>query len=164
MLFPTGRSGLYEIEVGRYRTGEMQVISGAMGHEHIHYQAPGPERVPTEMQRFIDWVNKPAETMGQDCPMFHRHSFERYQRFDCERHSPEKRRRRQKHELYACPVNLYPSLVKHDAIPLCAVVDATGIFDGTQNRFQGFVVMLAGDEVVRTYPVGKDNAAMITAL
>lgn len=62
VLFPTGRSGLYEIEVGKYRTGEMQVISGAMGHERIHYQAPGPERVPTEMQRFIDWVNKPAET------------------------------------------------------------------------------------------------------
>lgn len=36
VLFPTGRSGLYEIEVGKYRTGEMQVISGAMGHERIH--------------------------------------------------------------------------------------------------------------------------------
>ena len=62
VLFPTGRSGLYEIEVGKYRTGDMQVVSGAMGHERIHYQAPKPEKVPEEMRRFIDWVNKPAQT------------------------------------------------------------------------------------------------------
>jgi Fic family protein len=49
VLFPTGRSGLYEIEVGKYRTGEMQVISGAMGKERVHYQAPKPERLAEEM-------------------------------------------------------------------------------------------------------------------
>ena len=57
VLFPTGRSGLYAIEVGRYRTGEMQVVSGAMGKERVHYQAPSPERVSTEMTRFFTWAN-----------------------------------------------------------------------------------------------------------
>lgn len=57
VLFPSGISGLYRIEVGKYRTGEMQVVSGAIGHEKVHYQAPSPDRVPSEMQRFIDWIN-----------------------------------------------------------------------------------------------------------
>ena len=39
-LFPTGRSGLYKIEVAQYRTGETQVVSGAMGKEVVHFQAP----------------------------------------------------------------------------------------------------------------------------
>lgn len=64
VLFPTGRSRLYNIDVGKYRTGEMQVVSGALGHQKIHYQAPGPERVPSEMKRFIDWVNTDTETDG----------------------------------------------------------------------------------------------------
>lgn len=54
VLFPTGRSGFYAIEVAKYRTGEMQVVSGPMGHEKVHYEAPKPERVPEEMHRFID--------------------------------------------------------------------------------------------------------------
>ena len=57
VLFPTGINGLYRIEVGKYRSGEMQVVSGAMGKEIIHYQAPSAERVPAEMDRFIAWVN-----------------------------------------------------------------------------------------------------------
>lgn len=57
VLFPSGISGLYRIEVGKYRIGEMQVVSGAMGHEKVHYQAPSPERVPEEMKRFIQWAN-----------------------------------------------------------------------------------------------------------
>ena len=57
VLFPTGRGGLYTIEVGKYRSGEMRVISGPLGHEVAHYEAPEPERVPEEMHRFIDWVN-----------------------------------------------------------------------------------------------------------
>ena len=60
-MFPTGRSGLYAIEVGKYRTGEMQVVSGPMGHETVHYEAPEPERVPEEMYRFISWVNTEDE-------------------------------------------------------------------------------------------------------
>jgi Fic family protein len=56
-LFPTGYSGPYAIEVGRYRTGEMQVVSGAMGKEKVHYEAVKPELVKTEMNKFLDWFN-----------------------------------------------------------------------------------------------------------
>lgn len=61
VLFPTGKSGLYHIEVGKYRSGEMQVVSGAMGMERVHYQAPSPDRVPVEMERFISWINNDKE-------------------------------------------------------------------------------------------------------
>jgi Fic family protein len=56
-LFPTGYSGPYLIEVGRYRTGEMQVVSGAMGKEKVLYKAVKPELVKTEMDSFLDWFN-----------------------------------------------------------------------------------------------------------
>ncbi|KOY84299.1 cell filamentation protein Fic [bacterium 336/3] len=56
-LFPTGYSGPYKIEVGVYRTGEMQVVSGAMGKEKIHYEAVKPEVVKKEMDQFLDWFN-----------------------------------------------------------------------------------------------------------
>lgn len=56
-LFPTGRSGIYKIDVGCYRKEEMQVVSGAMGKEKVHYQAPSPVEVRHEMNRFIDWFN-----------------------------------------------------------------------------------------------------------
>ena len=57
-LFPTGRNGMYKIDVGEYRKEEMQVVSGAMGKEKIHYQAPPAEQVKPEMDRFIEWFNK----------------------------------------------------------------------------------------------------------
>lgn len=56
-LFPTGYSGMYKIEVGKFRTGEMQVVSGAMGKEKVHYEAPKPEFVDTEMNSFLNWFN-----------------------------------------------------------------------------------------------------------
>jgi Fic family protein len=56
-LFPTGYSGPYAIEVGKYRTGEMQIVSGAMGKEKVHYQAVKPKWVKSEMDKFLDWVN-----------------------------------------------------------------------------------------------------------
>lgn len=56
-LFPTGYSGPYQIEAGRYRTGEMQVVSGAMGKEKVHYEAVKPEFVKKEMDKFLDWFN-----------------------------------------------------------------------------------------------------------
>lgn len=62
VLFPTGMSGLCRIDVGKYRSGVMQVVSGAMGKEKVHYQAPSPERVLAEMERFIAWVNNDEET------------------------------------------------------------------------------------------------------
>ena len=64
VLFPTGMSGLYRIDVGKYRSGEMQVVSGAMGKEKVHYQAPSADRVPAEMGRFIDWVNNDEDIDG----------------------------------------------------------------------------------------------------
>ena len=56
-LFPTGYSGPYKIEVGRYRTGEMQVVSGAMGKEKVHYEAVSAKLVNVEMDKFLDWFN-----------------------------------------------------------------------------------------------------------
>lgn len=56
-LFPTGYSGLYKIEVGKYRSGEMQVVSGAMGKEKVHYNAIKPALVKEEMVKFLTWFN-----------------------------------------------------------------------------------------------------------
>lgn len=56
-LFPTGYSGPYPIEVGKYRTGEMQVVSGAMGREKVHYEAVPASWVDVEMDKFLDWFN-----------------------------------------------------------------------------------------------------------
>jgi Fic family protein len=58
-LFPTGRSGMYKITVGNWRQGDepMRVVSGAFGHEKVHYVAPPSDAVPSEMSRFIDWCN-----------------------------------------------------------------------------------------------------------
>ncbi len=56
-LFPTGYSGPYKIEVGKYRTGEMQVVSGAMGKEKVHYEAVTSKLVKTEMDKFLEWFN-----------------------------------------------------------------------------------------------------------
>ncbi len=61
-LFPTGYSGMHKIEVGRYRTGEMQVISGAMGKEKIHYEAVAPQLVKAEMDKFLRWFNDSDKT------------------------------------------------------------------------------------------------------
>ena len=56
-LFPTGYSGPYKIEVARYRTGDMEVVSGAMGKEKIHYHAISPDQVQAEMDKFLHWFN-----------------------------------------------------------------------------------------------------------
>ena len=59
-LFPTGRSGMYKIIVGNWRddsTGPMQVVSGPMGRERVHFQAPDASSIKSEMSKFINWVN-----------------------------------------------------------------------------------------------------------
>ncbi len=56
-LFPTGHSGMHKIEVGRYRTGEMQIVSGAMGKEKVHFEAVPASDVKTEMDKFLKWFN-----------------------------------------------------------------------------------------------------------
>lgn len=59
-LFPSGRSGMRAIKVGDWRddrSGPMQVVSGPMGSERVHFEAPPAARVATEMQRFLSWLN-----------------------------------------------------------------------------------------------------------
>jgi Fic family protein len=57
-LFPTGYSGMHKIEVGRYRSGEMQIVSGAMGKEKVDYEAVPAARLKKEMNRFLKWFNE----------------------------------------------------------------------------------------------------------
>jgi Fic family protein len=56
-LFQTGFSGYQEIDVAKYRSGSMKVVSGNFGRGEIHFEAPTAERVPNEMERFLDWLN-----------------------------------------------------------------------------------------------------------
>jgi Fic family protein len=56
-LFPTGYSGMYKIEVARYRNEEMQVVSGAWGKERVHYEAVPAKDVKAEMDKFLSWIN-----------------------------------------------------------------------------------------------------------
>ena len=63
-LFPTGYSGLYKIKVGTWRDdaqGPMQVVSGPIGHERVHFEAPSAERLAQEMETFMAWVNQTDE-------------------------------------------------------------------------------------------------------
>ena len=64
-LFPTGRSGMRTIKVGGWREdadGPMQVVSGPMGREKVHYEAPPASLVPTEMEKFFTWFAQPGDT------------------------------------------------------------------------------------------------------
>ena len=64
-LFPTGRSGMRKIAVGAWREdsdGPMQVVSGAIGKEKVHYESPPSSRLPDEMARFLTWFEEPEET------------------------------------------------------------------------------------------------------
>ena len=56
-LFPTGRSGMEVINVGKYRIDPMEVVSGTLDREKVHYQAPSADAVPAEMKQFLDWFN-----------------------------------------------------------------------------------------------------------
>ena len=63
-LFPTGRSGMYKITVADWRTdstGPMQVVSGSMGKEKVHFQAPDSSLLASEMNRFLKWFNTNPE-------------------------------------------------------------------------------------------------------
>jgi Fic family protein len=62
-LFPTGRSGMHRIKVGTWRddsTGPMQVVSGPVGKEKVHFEAPEAGRIGREMAAFLEWFNRPA--------------------------------------------------------------------------------------------------------
>lgn len=60
-LFPTGHSGSHKIEVANYRTDVMQIVSGAMGKEKVHYEAISAEKVKSEMDQFLVWFNTENE-------------------------------------------------------------------------------------------------------
>lgn len=60
-LFPTGRSGMGKIRVGKWRddkSGPMQVVSGPIGKEKVHFQAPPAKKVAGEMRAFLTWFNR----------------------------------------------------------------------------------------------------------
>lgn len=64
-LFPTGRSGMRRIAVGRWRGAQadpMQVVSGPIGRERVHFEAPAAARVDAEMSAFLHWLEAPADT------------------------------------------------------------------------------------------------------
>ncbi|WP_255324839.1 Fic family protein [Verrucomicrobium sp. 3C] len=60
-LFPGGYSGMYRIRTSAWRDDArwpMVIVSGPLGREKIHFQAPPASRVPKEMERFLDWFNR----------------------------------------------------------------------------------------------------------
>ncbi len=62
-LFPTGRSGMTRIVVGRWRddrSGPMRVVSGPVGRERVHFEAPAATRLEAEMAAFLAWFNGEA--------------------------------------------------------------------------------------------------------
>ncbi len=65
-MFPTGRSGMHKIVVGGWRTNTeddpMQVISGAVGKEKIHFEAPAAALLANEMKLFLEWFNDNKQT------------------------------------------------------------------------------------------------------
>jgi Fic family protein len=65
-LFPTGRSGLTRLRIGAWRddaNGPMEVVSGPIGKESVHFEAPAAVRLPSEMVAFLDWFNGEASPL-----------------------------------------------------------------------------------------------------
>jgi Fic family protein len=63
-LFPTGYSGLSRIAIGTWRDdaqGPMQVVSGPIGRQRVHYEAPPADRLSVDVKRFLEWVNAPVQ-------------------------------------------------------------------------------------------------------
>ncbi len=70
-LFPTGRSGLHEIRVGQLRGNEpMRIVSGPVGRERVHYEAPPRQRLGAEMKAFIRWFNDWRPERATSSPAF----------------------------------------------------------------------------------------------
>jgi Fic family protein len=63
-LFPTGRTGMQKISAGSWRddsNGPMRIVSGPVGRENVHYEAPPAARVADEMTKFLEWFEEPGE-------------------------------------------------------------------------------------------------------
>lgn len=58
VLFPLGYSGLKKLQVGTWRRGGVQVVSGPIGEETVHFDAPPAECIDREMTLFLDWLNQ----------------------------------------------------------------------------------------------------------
>ncbi len=59
-LFPTGRNGLNKVKIMSWRddsSGPMEVVSGRIGGERVHFEAPAASRLPEEMRTFLTWFN-----------------------------------------------------------------------------------------------------------
>lgn len=68
-LFPTGRSGMRKLRVRAWRddsTGPMQVISGPVGRERVHFEAPAADRLDREMKAFLRWFKDEGSRTGVD--------------------------------------------------------------------------------------------------
>jgi Fic family protein len=68
-LFPTGRSGMRKLRVGTWRddnTGPMQVVSGPVGRERVHFEAPAAGRLEREIRAFLHWFNEDGGRTGVD--------------------------------------------------------------------------------------------------
>ncbi len=66
-LFPTGYSGLQQIRTGAWRDdadGPIEVVSGAIGHQTVHYQALSADRIEVEMTQFLAWFERRKEPEG----------------------------------------------------------------------------------------------------
>lgn len=63
-LFPTGYSNLFKITVADWRKdtkGSMQVVSGPLGREKVHFEAPSAERIDSEIDKLLDWIENEME-------------------------------------------------------------------------------------------------------
>jgi Fic family protein len=56
-LFPTGYTGMRKIKVGAWRDAPMEVVSGPIGHERVHFEGPPADRIEREMTAFLVWFN-----------------------------------------------------------------------------------------------------------
>jgi Fic family protein len=68
-LFPTGRGGMRRIRVGAWRdnsSGPMHVVSGPLGRERVHFEAPAADRLDAEMKAFLDWFNEDDDSAEID--------------------------------------------------------------------------------------------------
>jgi Fic family protein len=68
-LFPTGRSGMRKLRVGTWRddnTGPVQVVSGPIGRERVHFEAPAAGRLEREIRAFLHWFNEDGGRTGVD--------------------------------------------------------------------------------------------------
>ena len=68
-LFPTGFSGMSRIQVGAWRNdenGAMQVVSGPIGRQRVHFEAPPADHLNVETTRFLDWFNRDSDVGAGD--------------------------------------------------------------------------------------------------